>query len=226
MSGAADEMTDKREEDRLPAGHQPRWAKFLVRGLIRLAYGGAEVAGLEHVPRQGPLIIAPTHRSYLDPIILSAFLPRVIYCMAKRELFEVPLLGSAVRFFGSFPVDRGAARGSTFRVALRLLRLGGTVVVFPEGGIVAKMGEELKAGMGALASMSGAPVLPVYLAGSNTLFSWREAISDSPRLVFRVGPPITVPERRGREGREEMTRRVMAALGGLERASGVQTPER
>ncbi|OGL60141.1 MAG: hypothetical protein A3J27_07270 [Candidatus Tectomicrobia bacterium RIFCSPLOWO2_12_FULL_69_37] len=209
-----------RELDRLPPGRQPGWLKLLVSGFFRLAYGGVEVSGLEGVPRQGPLIVAPTHRSYLDPIILSAFLPRVFYYMAKSELFEQPLLRPVLRFFGVFPVDRGAARGSTFRTALRLLRLGGAVVVFPEGGIVEKTGDGMKAGVGALASMSAAPVLPVYLAGSNTLFSWPEALSDSPWLVLRVAPPIAPPAMRGREAREEVTRRVMEALAELERAPG------
>jgi 1-acyl-sn-glycerol-3-phosphate acyltransferase len=205
-----------READRLPSGHQPLWFKALVRGMLRLAYGGAEVTGLEHVPRQGPLIVAPTHRSYLDPFILSAFLPRTLYYMAKHELFDYRLLRPVLRFFGTFPVHRGSARGSTFRTALKLLRLGGAVVVFPEGGIVEKMGDELKAGVGALASMSEAPVLPVYLAGSNTLLSWREALSDSPWLTLRVAPPVQPPEHRGRDAREEVTRRVMEALAGLE----------
>jgi len=210
----------ERELDRLPPAHQPDWLKLLVSGFFRLAYGGVEVAGLEHVPRQGPLILASTHRSYLDPVILSAFLPRVLYDMAKRELFEQPVLRFLLRFFGAFPVDRDAARGSTFRTALRLLRMGGAVVVFPEGGIVEKMGEEMKAGVGTLASMSAAPVLPVYLAGSNTLFSWPEALSDSPWLVLRVAPPIFPPAHRGREAREEVTRRVLEALAGLERPPG------
>ncbi|MBI2178141.1 MAG: 1-acyl-sn-glycerol-3-phosphate acyltransferase [Candidatus Tectomicrobia bacterium] len=209
-----------REENRLPPGHQPGWLKALVSGFFRLAYGGAEVTGLEHVPRQGPLIVAPTHRSYLDPVILSAFLPRALYYMAKSELFEQPILRPAIRFFGAFPVDRDTARGSTFRTALRLLRLGGAVAVFPEGGIVEKMGDEMKAGVGTLASMSAAPVLPVYVAGSNTLFSWPEALSDSPWLILRVAPPISPPAQRGRNAREEVTRRVMDALAGLERAPG------
>lgn len=208
----------ERKLDRLPPGHQPVWFKTLVRGLFWLAYGGAEVTGLEHVPRQGPLIVAPTHRSYLDPVILGAFLPRVLYCMGKQELFEHKLLRPIVTFFGTFPVNREAARGSTFRTALRLLRMGGTVMIFPEGGIVEGMGEELKGGVGSLAAMSAAPVLPVYLAGANTLFSWPEALSDSPRLVLRVAPPISPPAHRGRDAREEVTRRVMGALAELERA--------
>lgn len=209
-----------REEDRLPPGHQPDWFKALVSGFFRLAYGGAEVTGLEHVPRQGPLIVASTHRSYLDPVILGAFLPRVLYCMAKRELFESRILRPLIRFFGAFPVDRSAARGSTFRTALRLLRMGGTVMIFPEGGIVEGMGEELKGGVGSLAAMSAAPVLPVYLEGANTLFSWPEALSDSPWLILRVAPLISPPAQRGRNAREEVTRRVIDALAGLERAPG------
>ena len=79
------------------------------------------------------------------------------------------------------------------------------------------MGDELKAGVGTLASMSEAPVLPVYVAGSNTLFSWPEALSDTPWLAIRVGSAIRPGPERGRAGREEAARRLSQALADLER---------
>ena len=135
---------------RLPHNGQPPWFKRLVRGYFRMAYGRCDIDGIENVPLEGPLILAATHRSYLDPIILGAFIPRPISLMGKSELFENPLFSALATAFGAFPVDRERARGSTFRNAAEILNLGEALVVFPEGGIVDSLAEQgFKAGVGA-----------------------------------------------------------------------------
>ena len=115
----------------LPSGCQPAWLKRYCRVLTGLAYGGHDVKGIENVPLSGPVIVAARHRSYLDPILMSAFLPRPLYFMGKRELFRVPLLGTVIRSFGALPIDRRG--GSTFRAALGILKLGGALVIFAPG---------------------------------------------------------------------------------------------
>lgn len=197
---------------------QPGWFKILVRGLFRLSFGGCDVEGMENVPSEGPLIVASTHRSYLDPIILGAFIPRVLYFMAKSELFEKRPIAAFIAAFGAFPVNRESVRGSTFRTSIKLLRSGGAIVVFPEGGIVDSLGDQgFKAGAGTLATMTGSPVLPVYLAGTNTLFSWPEILSDSPWMSIHVGKPIYPGDGRGREARGRIVNQIEKALQELER---------
>ncbi|MCE2453883.1 MAG: 1-acyl-sn-glycerol-3-phosphate acyltransferase, partial [Nitrospinae bacterium] len=171
----------------LPSSGQPTWLKKIFQAGLRLAYGGVDVQGMHNVPPDGPLIVASNHRSYLDPMILASFLPRRVYHMAKRELFRNPLFAKLITYYGAFPVDReGTARASTFRMARTLLGLNGVVVIFPEGGIVDSTTEvEVKEGVATLAAMSRAPVLPVYIAGSNTLISPRGILD--PWLVIRVG---------------------------------------
>jgi 1-acyl-sn-glycerol-3-phosphate acyltransferase len=203
---------------RLPMNGQPNWFKCLVRGIIWLAFGGCDIQGLEKVPKDGPLIIASTHRSYIDPVVLGAFIPRILNFMAKSELFEKRRHAVINTAFGAFPVDRNSVRGSTFRTSIKLLRDGEAIVVFPEGGIVDSLGEQgLKAGVGMLASMTGAPVLPVYLAGANTLFSWPDALSDSPWLALYIGDPIYPENGRGRMLRDKVSEQVGEALQELER---------
>lgn len=203
---------------RLPRNGQPNWFKRSVRGLFWLAFGGFDVQGLENIPSEGPLIVASTHRSYLDPVILGAFIPRVLYFMAKSELFENRAFGAWITGFGAFPINRESARGSSFRAALNLLRDGQTILIFPEGGIVDSLGEQgFKAGVGTLSTMTGAPVLPVYLAGTNTLFNWPELISDSPWMALHAGKPIYPDGKRGREARDLMAGRVGKAFLELER---------
>lgn len=190
----------------LTPGCQPAWLKRCCRGLIGLVCGGHDVTGLENVPRSGPVVVAATHRSYLDPVLLGAFLPRTLYYMGKRELFRVPLLGAVIRRFGAFPIDRYGARGSTFRTALNILKLGAAVVIFPEGGIAATFNENrFKGGVGSLASLSGAPVLPVVIHGSGAVFKRRLTAAEGSRLVVRVGPTIHASRRRGRQAIARLT---------------------
>ena len=200
----------------LPSSGQPTWLKKIFQAGFRLAFGGVEVHGMNNVPPDGPLIVASNHRSYLDPVILASFLPRRVYHMAKRELFRNPLFARLITNFGAFPVDRdGTVRASTFRTALRLLSLNGAVVIFPEGGIVDSTAEvEVKEGVATLAAMSRAPVLPVYIAGSNTLIRPR-GILDS-WLVIRVGEVILPAQGKGREYRREFAQNIADGILKLE----------
>ncbi|MDA0999894.1 MAG: lysophospholipid acyltransferase family protein, partial [bacterium] len=194
-------MTEEGPES-LPPARQPAWFKFLVRQLIWLAYGGYELQGLENVPREGPLIIAPTHRSYLDPILVSALLPRPLYYMAKEELFQRRPLAALVRAFGAYPVSREKPQRSAIRQTLSLLKAGGAVVIFPEGGIVNTLGElGFKGGPAFISSLSGAPILPIHIGGSNTLISWRHTFADTTWLRVRIGALIPPAAAGGRQGR-------------------------
>ena len=200
----------------LPSSGQPTWLKKIFQAGLRLAFGGVDVQGMRNVPPGGPLIVASNHRSYLDPVILASFLPRRVFHMAKRELFRNPLFARLITYYGAFPVDReGTARASTFRMALRLLSLDGVVVIFPEGGIVNSTAEvEVKEGVATLAAMSRAPVLPVYIAGSNTLISPRGILD--PWLVIRVGEVIPPEPGKGREYRREFARSIADGILKLE----------
>ncbi|MCY4382036.1 MAG: lysophospholipid acyltransferase family protein [Nitrospinae bacterium] len=200
----------------LPSSGQPTWLKKIFQAGLRLAYGGVDVQGMQNVPPDGPLIVASNHRSYLDPMILASFLPRRVYHMAKRELFRNPLFAKLITYYGAFPVDReGTARASTFRMARTLLGLNGAVVIFPEGGIVNSTAEvEVKEGVATLAAMSRAPVLPVYIAGSNTLISPRGILD--PWLVIRVGEVIPPAQGKGREYRRVFAQSIVDAILKLE----------
>ncbi len=200
----------------LPSSGQPTWLKKIFQAGLRLAYGGVDVQGMQNVPLDGPLIVASNHRSYLDPMILASFLPRRVYHMAKRELFRNPLFAKLITYYGAFPVDReGTARASTFRMARTLLGLNGVVVIFPEGGIVDSTTEvEVKEGVATLAAMSRAPVLPVYIAGSNTLISPRGILD--PWLIIRVGEVIPPAQGRGRVYRREFAQSIVDAILKLE----------
>ncbi len=108
----------------------------LVRPFVVLYYKlvhQVTVEGLERLPKTGAYIVASNHVSNHDPIVLSAFVNGSIRFMAKEELFQVPLLRGIVRRLGAFPVRRQGIGIGAVRCAIRLLRSGETIGIFPEG---------------------------------------------------------------------------------------------
>ena len=94
---------------------------------------GVEVVGLERVPAGGPLILAANHVHLLDPPLVAAVVSRRVHPMAKRELFEIPLIGWFCHAYGAFPVRRFSADMGALRVARNFLRNDEVVLMFPEG---------------------------------------------------------------------------------------------
>ena len=125
----------------------------------------ARAYGVENVPREGALIVACNHLSYLDPARARASAPRRISFMAKKELFEIPVLGPVIRAVGAYPVDRQGSAKAAIKRSLAVLQDGGAVGIFPEGTRnLDGRGRSPRPGVALLAALSGAPVLPVCVA--------------------------------------------------------------
>ncbi len=139
------------------------------RQVVRLVLGAGyrfRAIGAERVPLDGPLIVACNHVSYFDPPSLGAAAPRQVRFMAKQELFAVPLLGPILRGLDSYPVDRSRGDVSAIKRSLDVLRQGAAVGIFPEGTRNTSGTVKAQMGVGLLASLSGAPVLPAYVDGT------------------------------------------------------------
>ena len=142
------------------------FAKFIVHG-IGLVLWRVRVYGAQNVPLNGPLIVACNHVSLLDPPILGAFCRRRLSYMAKEELFRIPVLGGVIRALGAFPVDRvGNATGAIKR-SVEVLRRGGALVIFPEGGRNVTGTARVRQGVALLAALTNAPVVPAAIVGSD-----------------------------------------------------------
>ena len=143
-------------------------------------------SGAELVPKDGPLIVASNHVSYLDPPILGCWFPRPIHYMAKEELFRVPVLGSLIRAVNTFPVNREQGDRAAIRHALRVLQQGGVVGIFPEGRRNLDGEAQARSGAVLLAAMAHCPVVPVALVRTHLAARRLRAA----RVEVRIGAPL------------------------------------
>lgn len=138
-----------------------------VRFLYRLMFK-IEIEGLEKIPTDRNFIVTPNHLSNFDPPLLAAFLPinNVAY-MAKASLFKVPGVAQVIKAFDAFPVKKGEGL-SAIRTALKVIREGKSLVIFPEGRRVRTPGVLGKGKNGAvvIATKSGVGILPVGIEAS------------------------------------------------------------
>jgi 1-acyl-sn-glycerol-3-phosphate acyltransferase len=148
------------------------------------------ITGQENVPKEGGAIIAINHVGYLDFALAgTALLPskRYVRFMAKREIFDNKIAGPLMRGMHHISVDRSAG-SSSFVAAMRALRSGELVGIFPEGTISISFEiKEIKSGAVRLAMGAGVPIIPVIVWGSQRV--WTKGL---PRNLKRHKVPISI----------------------------------
>lgn len=189
-----------------------RLARMAAKALFRL-----RLEGEEHIPRSGPAILAMNHQSFLDPPMLGCMVRGEIYYLARRSLFEKPVLKWLLPRVNVIPVDRDGQDRSALKQVIRLLEEGKRVLIFPEG-TRSRDGRLLpaKAGLGLIAAKTGAPVVPLRIFGSG------EALPrDGGRLRFvpvriRAGAPLRfVGAGGGKDDYQKISDAVMEAIARL-----------
>ncbi len=148
--------------------------------------------GREHIPAEGPVIIAANHRSFLDPFVIGMMVRRPMYYVAKKELFARSWQAWILNALGAFPVDRGTGDGEMVQTAKAILGRGDIVLIFPEGTRVrpGSLGHP-KRGVGRLALETEAPVVPVAVIGTEDI---RRGWRIRPRKVrIRAGRALRFP---------------------------------
>src|SRR5581483_1918164 len=174
------------------------------------------ITGLEHIPDQGPVLLAANHISLLDPVVVAAVADRRyrrVRFLAMAELFRAPVSRWLLTNMGHIPVARKSdAAKSSLTSALTALGWGEAVGIFPEGGLSRDLEPRPgQTGAARLARWSGAPVVPIGLWGTQRLhtpgrggeFPWRVLVSVS------VGAPLAVAED---EDVDVATDRIMSAI--------------
>lgn len=141
----------------------------LTRSLFRvffILFYRHRVYGAKLLPK-GAAIIAPNHVSYWDPPMVGASYTGNLTYLAKKELFDVPVLCWCIKHLNSYPVNGSASDLNSIKLIIKLLEEGKKIVIFPEGERTddGQLGE-IKSGIGMLALRSKAPIIPVYISGT------------------------------------------------------------
>ncbi len=161
-----------------------------VHGVSRL-YFGLELAGTEHIPATGPVVITPNHQTYADPPLVTIPIRRPVYYMAWDRLFDVPLLSAFIRILRAFPVRLESNDARATREAVRLLRAGEALMIFPEGGRSPDGGVgRFKPGAFRLAASLGAAVLPVTITGGHESWPPGRTLPRPGRVRITYHPPM------------------------------------
>ncbi|HUK64198.1 MAG TPA: HAD-IB family hydrolase, partial [Dongiaceae bacterium] len=185
-------------------------------------FARVDLGGTEHVPSDGPAILCANHRSYFDVSAVAYVVAkrgRPVRFLGKKEVFDAPIIGDLARAMGGIRVERGTGSDEPLREALSALRAGEMVALMPQGTIPrgrAFFDPVLKGRWGAarLAALSGAPVIPIGIWGSEKVWPRRAKIpavwnvTDPPAVRIRVGPPVEL----GLTDADEDTVAIMAAI--------------
>jgi 1-acyl-sn-glycerol-3-phosphate acyltransferase len=187
------------------------FVRYCVYGLA-IGWFRVRYFGRENIPQQGGVLVVSNHQSHLDPPLIGAGAPRMMNYMARSTLFDIPLLGRFIRSVNAFPIDREGIGLAGIKEALKRLKRGGMVVIFPEGtrSPDGDMGP-FRPGFTTLAVRTGAALLPVAIEGAYQAWP-RSRRFPRPRPVHvQYGEPISPEEVRKYDEREllaEVERRV------------------
>ncbi|QBI54576.1 lysophospholipid acyltransferase family protein [Streptomonospora litoralis] len=185
--------------------------------------------GLHHIPAEGPVILAANHLSNIDPLFIGVAVPRQVTFIAKRELFAEGNVAQrtftrALRAIGQLSVDRSPGQSSreAMEQSLKILGNGAAFGIFPEG-TRSPDGRLYRGqtGLAWLALASGAPVVPLALAGTDRILPHGRRIPALRRIGIRVGPPVDLSPWFGEEGKARSRRAATdAVMAAIQRLSG------
>jgi 1-acyl-sn-glycerol-3-phosphate acyltransferase len=190
--------------------------KIAGRVLFRL-----RIVGGEHIPKSGPVLIAPNHVSYLDIPLLGVMIDRPLHFMGKASLFRGRWIGRLYRMLNGFPIERGPRSRIGLLEAVDRLKQGHCVAMYLEGG--RSMNGRLQQpmpGIGMIVALSGAKVVPAYVSGTDKVLpvgAWR--IRFHPVTIY-IGEPVDFTDQiRNKDGKElylRISRTIMERITRLE----------
>jgi len=161
--------------------------RFLSRWVLRFAFR-MKVTSSVNIPSEGPLVLAANHESNLDGFVLvSAFTNRRLTFLSASYLFDELIIGTFLRVMGALPVKKQGTNVGSLKKAIAILEEGGTVAVFPEGGIV---GSEILGGAVYLALKANAPILPLHIAGTERALPPGRRLPSLCPIEVSIGSPF------------------------------------
>jgi 1-acyl-sn-glycerol-3-phosphate acyltransferase len=181
--------------------------------MIMVPWFRLEAYGRENVPGEGAVILAANHCSNLDPPVVAVPLPREVHALAKDELMRIPVFGRVLQEINAIGIQRGTIDRAALRRCRNVLESGGILLVFPEG-TRSRDGElqEGRAGVGMIALLTGAPVVPVYIDGTYRAMRRGMIVPRPHKVRVFYGKPFDPTAVADRAGRKERYAAVVEAM--------------
>jgi len=152
---------------------------------------GLRITGHENLPKKGPFIIVANHSSVFDGFILISSMKSKITFMSAAYLFKVNFYGYILRGVGAIPVQRNGNDITALKKAIKTLKRGGILGIFPEGRIKNETNNfSPKAGAAYLSVKTNVPIIPLAIKGADTILPVGEKWPKFNRIVVRIGKPI------------------------------------
>jgi len=173
-----------------------------------------KVTGRSHIPRRGGAILASNHASYADILLIGCGIFRRLRYVAKAELFKGFIWRTVWRYLGGIPINRRGVSSESFKKIFDLINEGHLVVIFPEG-TRSTTGElrEGKLGIGMIAAMSGAKVIPTYISGSSQVLRAHSRKIRRHPVSVTYGKPVEFSDlirtKEGKELYQAISQRIM-----------------
>ncbi|OGI23450.1 MAG: hypothetical protein A2287_04985 [Candidatus Melainabacteria bacterium RIFOXYA12_FULL_32_12] len=186
------------------------WVIYFILYPFFKIFFRVEVHGRENIPKDKSILVAANHTSNFDPVILALGIKRPVAFMAKKELFEVPVLSQIIDILGAFAVNRKKLEIATIKSAKTVLSsTNWHMGMFPEGTRI-KPGKirTIHKGFGYLAKATGSDILPFGIILK------REHCPIFGKLIVKIGKPIPAPAT-AEEAIEKWTKAI-SELTGLE----------
>ena len=194
-----------------------RFYSVLQKALFCLfkIYFRYSVTGLENLPKQGSLIVASNHLSFLDPPVIGVIIS--LHYFAKEELFSIPIFGWLIKKLNAFPVQRDGFSREAIKRSIRILENGGRILLFPEGtrGDILR---QPKKGIGLIARFANekirTSILPVRIQGSEKALPRGGWFIKPHKIRLTIGKEIS-PERFSGKDNLAIAKIVMEEIGKL-----------
>ena len=194
--------------------------KNIVVGPILLALFRPWIVGLDNIPKNGGVILASNHLSFIDSVFLPLVVPRRVVFLAKSEYFTgTGLKGWATRQFfkatGQLPIDRSGGKASedSLNTGLRVLGAGGVLGIYPEGtrSPDAKLYRG-RTGVARRVLEAGVPIVPVAMIDTEKAMPTGTRIPKVRRIGIIIGEPLDFSRFEGMEGDRFVLRSVTDEL--------------
>lgn len=183
--------------------HERQWGYQLLRLFLRIILKllfNFRVSGLQNLPRNKKIILAGNHTSVIDGVAVACAYPERVYFLAAESVFKAGFWGWCARRLKYIPVKRGGLNKDAIRQAVRILKSGYSIGIFPEGKISADDTLDAgKAGVAVIARIAQANIVPFAIEGAHEAWPLPKKYPRRFPIEVRFHQPITIKEYAGQE---------------------------